>query len=235
MKKGNFYIINFDGTTEKKTGYIFDSGRNLYGIDNRGTTARPSWHVTDIITGCQIKSTSYPTRKAAAESITEAIEEKIIELRKSGKFDPAIKAIKAAYDAEETPKQTQKAERKPRTIKNRTYSNFMRVLRVIMGKGYDAETAEAITRRIFDDYERNPEGLPIWSRVAQVADRNEAETEAEGIKNEEGKTEEAPAGSPAEAPQRDAKSRTGRTTRSRLKRQDGAKKEHSTSGKRSRT
>ncbi len=209
MKQRNFYIVKCCGELEEVTGYILDTGKNLYGIDNRGSNSRPSWHVTDIITGFQIRNTSYTTRKAAAESITAELDELIIEKHKSGIFNPAIKLVKAAYDAEETPKQTQKAERKPRTIRNRTYYNFMRVLRVIMGKGYDAETAEQITSRIFDEYEANPEGLPIWSRVGQIADRNESETEAKGIKSEEGKTEETPAESPAEAPQRDAKKPNG--------------------------
>lgn len=44
----------------------------------------------------------------------------------------------------------------PKPIKTRTYYNFMRVYRAILGKGYTPETAEEITRRIFDAYEQNP-------------------------------------------------------------------------------
>ena len=55
-----------------------------------------------------------------------------------------------------------------KAIKNRTYNNFMRVMRLIISKGYTRQTAEEITRRIFDEYETNPAGLPILSKVAQI-------------------------------------------------------------------
>ena len=55
-----------------------------------------------------------------------------------------------------------------RTIKNRTYNNFMRIMRLIISKGYTRQTAEEITHRIFDEYEANPAGLPILSKVAQI-------------------------------------------------------------------
>ena len=84
---------------------------------------------------------SYTTRKAAAESITAELEDLILEKHKSGVFDPAIRLVKAAYDAEEKPKQEEKEEKKPRTIKRRTYNNFMKVYKVIRAKNYDRETA----------------------------------------------------------------------------------------------
>lgn len=56
----------------------------------------------------------------------------------------------------------------PKPIKTRTYYNFMRVCRAILGKGYTPETAEEITRRIFDAYEQNSAGLPIWEHVRQI-------------------------------------------------------------------
>lgn len=56
--------------------------------------------------------------------------------------------------------------RKP--IKTRTYYNFMRVRRMIEAKGYNAETASELTRRIFDDYEAAPTGLSILSRVDMI-------------------------------------------------------------------
>lgn len=55
-----------------------------------------------------------------------------------------------------------------KAIKNRTYNNFMRVMRLIISKGYTSQTAEEITRRIFDEYETNPAGMPILSKVAQI-------------------------------------------------------------------
>lgn len=56
------------------------------------------------------------------------------------------------------------------TIKKRTYRNFMLVMNEIMGKGYDHDTAWKITDSIFTEYEYNPNGLPIKSRVEMVAE-----------------------------------------------------------------
>lgn len=57
--------------------------------------------------------------------------------------------------------------RKP--IKTKTYYNFMLVMKSIIAKGYDRETAEKLTHRIFDNY--NPNGLPIWSSVDLILDK----------------------------------------------------------------
>lgn len=56
-----------------------------------------------------------------------------------------------------------------RPIKNKTYHNFMRVMRMIMAKGYDAKESERITHRIFDQYESYPEGLSILAMVEKIA------------------------------------------------------------------
>ena len=58
---------------------------------------------------------------------------------------------------------------KMRTIKNRTYYNFLQVRKAIMAKGWDAQTAGEIARNIFDQYEMNPQGLTIWGLVDLVA------------------------------------------------------------------
>ena len=55
-------------------------------------------------------------------------------------------------------------------IKTRTYRNFMRVHKIIMEKGYDAETASQITRNIFDQFESCPQGLPILSLVDMIVE-----------------------------------------------------------------
>lgn len=55
-----------------------------------------------------------------------------------------------------------------RPIKTRTYYNFMRVRRMIEQKGYDPDTAGDITRRIFDEYEWNPNGLSVLDRVSRI-------------------------------------------------------------------
>ena len=51
---------------------------------------------------------------------------------------------------------------KRKTIRNKTYSNFMAVYNaVIREKGWDKATAEQITRNLFDNLEHNPGGN-IW-------------------------------------------------------------------------
>lgn len=55
-----------------------------------------------------------------------------------------------------------------KAIKTLTYNNFMRVMRLIISKGYTRQTAEEITRRIFDEYKANPAGMPILSKIAQI-------------------------------------------------------------------
>lgn len=55
-----------------------------------------------------------------------------------------------------------------RTIKNRTYRNFMIIMNRILDKGYDRQEAEKITRRIFDEYELNPNGLSVNALEARI-------------------------------------------------------------------
>ena len=51
-------------------------------------------------------------------------------------------------------------------IKNLTYHNFMIVMRKIEKKGYTAQEAEKMTRRIFEEY--NPAGLSIEARIKMI-------------------------------------------------------------------
>lgn len=58
-----------------------------------------------------------------------------------------------------------------RPIKNKTYHNMMRVIRMIEAKGYGFDTACDIARRIFDEF--NPNGLPILEMVARILPADE--------------------------------------------------------------
>lgn len=58
-----------------------------------------------------------------------------------------------------------------RPIKRRTYHNFLRVWNMIRAKGYDADEAEKITRRIFDQYEAYPAGLSVLAQVDMIVDK----------------------------------------------------------------
>jgi len=64
-----------------------------------------------------------------------------------------------------------------KAIKNKTYYNFMRVLRMMEKKGYDRKTAEELTRQIFDQYESNPAGFPVLALVDRVLTKSEYENE----------------------------------------------------------
>lgn len=58
-----------------------------------------------------------------------------------------------------------------RNIKKRTYNNFLTVWRAVMSKGYDQDTAEQITRQIFDNLEQN--GVSVWRSVDLIVDAAE--------------------------------------------------------------
>lgn len=55
-----------------------------------------------------------------------------------------------------------------RAIKNRTYYNFLQVMKVILAKGYEREEAAKIVRNIFDEFEACPAGLSVWARADMV-------------------------------------------------------------------
>lgn len=60
-----------------------------------------------------------------------------------------------------------------RPIKTKTYNNFMRVVRMIQSKGYDASEAERMTHRIFDQYESHPNGLSVLRLVDMIVMKGE--------------------------------------------------------------
>ena len=55
-------------------------------------------------------------------------------------------------------------------ITKRTYNNFLRVYNAILSKGYNEDEAWKITDRIFAEFEANPQGLPILSRIEMIVD-----------------------------------------------------------------
>ena len=55
-------------------------------------------------------------------------------------------------------------------ITKRTYNNFLRVYNAILSKGYNEGEAWKITDRIFAEFEANPQGLPILSRIEMIVD-----------------------------------------------------------------
>lgn len=168
MKKGHFYILvceNGKKTVKRREGYIHETSRNKYGIDNRGDSRRPCWTFTDIDSGLSNGQT-YRTRTAAGEAC-EQYENAIINNRTNEFYKESAAIIAEAYRAEQdAPKAKQ-----PRPIKSRTYNNFRKVWEAIQKKGYPAEEAAEITRRIFDDYEQNPAGLPISGRIDLIGNR----------------------------------------------------------------
>ena len=62
-------------------------------------------------------------------------------------------------------------------IKRRTYYNFVRVVKLIMAKGYDRETSGKLARRLFDDYEASPLGLTVLQRVDLILTKEEFEAQ----------------------------------------------------------
>jgi len=179
MRKDTFYIMTSEGIKTRE-GYIYDSGRNLYGIAKTGA----GWDATDIITGALVTHT-YRTRAEVVAAITPESEEKLFRARNTiARAKEAAAAIYNAYKGSgrlprETPEKSepqQTAKKTRRTIKSRTYNNFKRVQRAIIEKGYSEETAAEISRRIFDDFEKNPQGLPIWSRVDMITEAIQPET-----------------------------------------------------------
>lgn len=66
-----------------------------------------------------------------------------------------------------------------KTIKRKTYNNFMYILKLIMAKGYNKTEAEEITHRIFEQY--NPNGLSIIEIANRTMTKQEYITEYGGI------------------------------------------------------
>lgn len=60
-----------------------------------------------------------------------------------------------------------------KAIKNRTYYNFQRVMKVILAKGYERQEAAQIVRNIFDEFEACPAGLSVLARADMVISAGE--------------------------------------------------------------
>lgn len=60
-----------------------------------------------------------------------------------------------------------------REIKNRTYYNFQRVMKVILAKGYEREEAAQIVRNIFDEFEAFPTGMSVLARAEMILPADE--------------------------------------------------------------
>ena len=60
---------------------------------------------------------------------------------------------------------------KRRTIKTKTYYNFMLIMKAIQAKGYSFEEAERMAHHLFDSM--NPYGLSIWHYVDMIVPANE--------------------------------------------------------------
>lgn len=58
-----------------------------------------------------------------------------------------------------------------RTIKNKTYHNFMYVMKQIQNKGYGFTEAEQMTHRIFDQREAYPDGLSVAQLIEMIVEK----------------------------------------------------------------
>ena len=66
------------------------------------------------------------------------------------------------------PEVTRAKEDIMRTIRKKTYNNFMYVMKQVQNKGYDFCEAEQMTHRIFDQVESCPEGLSVMRLVEMI-------------------------------------------------------------------
>ena len=62
-------------------------------------------------------------------------------------------------------------------MKNMTYRNLMSVIHKIEAKGYTFEEAEPMARRIFEDFQSQPLGLSIESRIGMILSKAEWEAQ----------------------------------------------------------
>lgn len=60
------------------------------------------------------------------------------------------------------------------TIKKRTYRNFMLVMKEIIAKGYDHDTAWNITNHLFEEIEYNPKGMSIKQRIGYIREADDS-------------------------------------------------------------
>ena len=62
-------------------------------------------------------------------------------------------------------------------MKNMTYRNLMSVIHKIEAKGYTFDEAEPMARRIFEDFQSQPLGLSIESRIGMILSKAEWEAQ----------------------------------------------------------
>lgn len=55
-----------------------------------------------------------------------------------------------------------------RDIKTKTYNNFMRVVKIIEGKGYAFDEAVSMAHGVFNQYEACPNGLSVLALVNRI-------------------------------------------------------------------
>ena len=56
-------------------------------------------------------------------------------------------------------------------IKNLTYHNLMRIVKMIMEKGYDETEAVVLAQKKFQDF--NPNGMPIEEMISRMLTKEE--------------------------------------------------------------
>ena len=60
-------------------------------------------------------------------------------------------------------------------MKNKTYYNFMRVLKMIMNKGYNRVEAEEMTHKVFDNVDNSQKSLTAEYFVSRILSKEEFE------------------------------------------------------------
>lgn len=55
-------------------------------------------------------------------------------------------------------------------MKRRTYNNMLKATKLIANKGYDWNTANEIAMQIFDEAEKQKNGMPIEWYINKIAD-----------------------------------------------------------------
>ena len=194
MKKVEFFISGSNDNNEPSArpvmGYIITVDGVKYGLHQIVKSCE--WHVTHIETGLSVDCVIFQMfgyynmlkLSAVKELVTPEVNKKVLDFCErfptktafhkdlisaaysaKGQAAPAETSVEESPSPVETREESTKKAPERRTIKKRTYNNFQRVLRAIVEKGYLIETAEEITRRIFDDFEKNPAGLSVWKRV----------------------------------------------------------------------
>jgi hypothetical protein len=179
MKKGTFFLCMKEKRGElaarQVCGYIVELAGFRFGLHQNARGCE--YHITEIETGFSFDALARLFRGGAAPRrlcdavavITPDFCAKVAEALTEDRFQPILEKARATIAGANAAHAQQPAEKKAqRAIKTRTARNLLRVVRLIMAKGYTQETAEELARKIFDEYEQNPAGLSILSRVDMV-------------------------------------------------------------------